>query len=237
MLVFVDYEHAGQYERSHGQKVLAARTTITYRLEDLAGVPCHLVRYDRVDRTLLDALGASAIFISGNSTTPERYAADDVAAMHEIIREAELPMFGFCGGFQLIAEALGAPVVPLADDTSVADDDPTVRRTDDGRRFEFGYHPVEVNDAGLGHPLLEGLREPPVFRHAHGLHVPDLPDGFVNLASTRATPHQLAVHDERTIVGTQFHPEYWTDEHPAGRTLIANFLRWSGVAPPVARGV
>jgi gamma-glutamyl-gamma-aminobutyrate hydrolase PuuD len=31
------------------------------------------------------------------------------------------------------------------------------------------------------------------------------------------------------MVGTQFHPEYWTDEHPAGRTLIANFLTWAGL--------
>ena len=69
-------------------------------------------------------------------------------------------------------------------------------------------------------------------RHAHGFHVPELPDGFVNLASTPSTPIQLAVHEGRRIVGTQFHPEYWTDEHPAGRALIGNFLRWSGVAEP-----
>ena len=49
------------------------------------------------------------------------------------------------------------------------------------------------------------------------------------MASTRATPVQLAVHEERRIVGAQFHPEYWNDEHPDGRTLIANFLRWAGI--------
>jgi len=29
------------------------------------------------------------------------------------------------------------------------------------------------------------------------------------------------------MVGTQFHPEYATDEHPAGRLLIENFMKWS----------
>jgi gamma-glutamyl-gamma-aminobutyrate hydrolase PuuD len=34
------------------------------------------------------------------------------------------------------------------------------------------------------------------------------------------------------IVGTQFHPEYWTDEHPAGKILIENFCRWAGLISP-----
>ena len=29
------------------------------------------------------------------------------------------------------------------------------------------------------------------------------------------------------MIGTQFHPEYWTDEHPAGKTLITNFMQWA----------
>ncbi len=100
---------------------------------------------------------------------------------------------------------------------------------DGGRVVEFGYHPIDIGAEWAGHALVEGLGDT-VVRHAHGFHVPDLPVGFVRLASTRATPNQLAVHETRRIVGTQFHPEYWTDEHPAGRVLIANFLRWSGVA-------
>ena len=37
------------------------------------------------------------------------------------------------------------------------------------------------------------------------------------------------IDDERHMVGTQFHPEYWTDEHPMGEQLIANFMRWVGL--------
>jgi GMP synthase-like glutamine amidotransferase len=227
MIVFVDYEHIDGHDRSYGQKMLAARTWITYRLEDLAGTHCHLVRYDRIDQAFLDAIGATAIFISGNSVAPDDYTPDALAGIHEILRETELPVFGFCGGFQLIAQALGAEVVALPD-SDEASGDPTVITTEDGRPFEYGYHPVELAADHADHPLLAGLGPHPVVRHAHGLHVPQLPDGFTNLASTAATPVQMAIHEGRRIVGTQFHPEYWTEEHPAGRTVIANFLAWSG---------
>lgn len=227
MLVFVDFEHASGYARDGGERMLAARTRLTYRLEDLSGLHCHLVRYDRIDDALLDTLGATAIFISGNSVSPDAYADDEIEPVSTIIRDTTLPVFGFCGGFQLIARALGADVVALAPADGLVDD-PMVVTTDGGRLIEYGYHPVDLDPVRSGHPLLAGLGEP-VFRHAHGFHVPRLPHGFVNLASTAATPNQLAVHDDRLIVGTQFHPEYWTDGHPAGRSLICNFLGWAGV--------
>lgn len=228
MLVFVDYEHADAHGEEFGERMLAARTRITYRLEDLAGSPCHLVRYDRIDAALLDRLGATAIFISGNSRDPDSYEPELLEPIHTIVRQTPLPVFGFCGGFQLIAQALGAHVVPL-DADRVDDTDPTIVTLGDGRPFEYGYHPIDVADGVDRHPLLADLGEHPVFRHAHGLHVPAPPAGFETLASTASTPVQLAVHDERRIVGTQFHPEYWTDEHPDGRSLVANFLDWSGL--------
>jgi GMP synthase-like glutamine amidotransferase len=230
MIVFIDYERADGYEREYGRTMLAGRTRITYRLEDLAGTHCHLVRYDRVDQALLDKIGATAIFISGNSFAPDDYDPQALEPIHTILRETELPVFGFCGGFQLIAQALGAAVVALPPpDEHHAD--PSLVTTKDGRPFEYGYYPIELSVEGSDHPLLSGLGDQPTFRHAHGLHVPVLPDGFTNLASTTATPIQMAVHNERQIVGTQFHPEYWTDEHADGRTVIANFLSWSGWSP------
>ena len=144
-------------------------------------------------------------------------------------------MFGFCGGFQCIAEALGSAVVPLEPTTGEDDvGEATAATAPAGEQaastrpgpVEFGYLPIDVTGT---HPVLEGLSQSPVFRHAHSLHVPNPPDGFEVVASTEITPVQLAIHDEHRIVGTQFHPEYWTDEYPDGETMIANFLQWSGV--------
>jgi GMP synthase (glutamine-hydrolysing) len=228
MLIFVDYEHASGHDADYGERLLAARTWITYRLEDLSGLPCHLVRYDRIGAELLDALDATAIFISGNGADPSAYTPEDVKPIHDILRTTELPVFGFCGGLQLLSEALGATVEPIA----VAADtmnEPTLITMGDGSPFEFGYHPIVLDDGADAHPLLDGLGNAPVFRHAHGLQVMEPPTGFDNLASTPVTPVQMIVNDDRRMVGTQFHPEYWTDEHPDGRALIANFLRWANI--------
>lgn len=225
MLVFVDLEHAGGHHGEMGTRILAARTWITYRLEDLSGRHCHLVRYHRIDDALLHAVDAEALFISGNSIGPDEYPPGELDRLCEIVRHTELPVFGFCGGLQLLAMALGTAVVPIEPGPEAAED-PSITATSDGAPFEFGYFPITLADGHQGHPLLDGLGANPVFRHAHGLHVPHLPDGFVNLASTPTTPVQMAVDERRRIVGTQFHPEYWSDEHPEGRILIANFLRW-----------
>lgn len=226
MIVYVDYEHADFYSSERGERIQAARTRITYRLEDLSGRHCMLVRYDRMHPELLERIGAEAIFISGNATDPRSYDPAAIEPLAEIVRTTELPIFGFCGGFQFLATALGAQVVPLEVDDDAPETDLLRRNPESGRWFEFGYHPVTLE---RDHPLLAGWDDAASFRHAHGLHVPTPPDGFRVYASTPATPVQLAVHEARRIVGTQFHPEYWTDEHPAGRTLIANFLVWSGL--------
>ena len=228
MLVFVDYEHASGNTRDYAQRVQAARTWITYRLEDLSGLPCHLVRYDRLDQDLLDRLDAQAIFISGNSIDPSEYGAE-VAPIHGILQSTELPVFGFCGGFQLLAQALDAPVEPLTPTPEQVAADDTLVANDAGAVFESGYHPVDFAPAAQGHPILQGVADRSSFRHAHQLHVAALPGGFEHLASTKATVNQMAAHPDRKMVGTQFHPEYWTDEHPAGRTMIGNFLDWAGV--------
>lgn len=232
MLVFVDIEHASASRAEHGPRIQAARTWITYRLEDLSGRHCHLVRYDRVDEALLEQVDADAIFLSGNSVDPERYDRADLDPFLSLLDDTELPVFGFCGGFQFLMLAHGCDVVPLGESAAV--DGERVIEVG-GRPFEFGYHPIDIRTDATGHPLFVGLDPAPVFRHAHGLHVPNPPAGFETLASTPATEVQVVVDAQRRRVGTQFHPEYWTDEHDAGRTLIANFLDWVGLAP-VNRG-
>ena len=225
MIVFVDYEHSDFYKDGGGQNIQAARTWISYRLEDLSGMPCLLVRWDRISAALLDQVGAQAIFISGNASNPKLYDSDAIEPLYEVIRSSKLPIFGFCGGFQCIAQALGSEL-ELIDIAPDAEETDIVKKFPNGYFGEVGYHPIELMGE---HALLDDLGQAPIFRHAHGLHVPDLPHGFEAFARTEITPVQLAISDDRRIIGTQFHPEYWTDEHPGGKTLIENFLRWAGV--------
>jgi len=225
MIIFVDYEHADRYKDGGGSNIQAARTWISYRLEDLSGMPCLLVRWNKITPQLLAKVDAKAIFISGNGSDPALYSPDDLEPLYDIIRNSGLPVFGFCGGLQCMALALGSELA-LIDVPDNAQETDTLKKWPNGYWGEVGYFPIELTG---GHELLKGLGDTPVFRHAHGLHVPNPPAGFQVVARTDITPVQIAISDERRMIGTQFHPEYWTDEHPAGQTLIANFLRWANI--------
>ena len=224
MILYVDYEHASSYEKPHADWLLASRTRISYKLQDVSGHRCLLQRYTDVDAGIVDELDIAAVFISGNGAPPDRYDPADLDGLAEIIRSGRTPVFGFCGGLQFMGTVLGARLVrvgPLGDDE--VDPHP---KYEPGWRKELGYEPVEL----IGeHPLLAGLERRPVFRHAHTSELKDAPDGFVNLARTDITELQYLAHETLPLAATQFHPENWTDEHPAGKTLITNFMRWSGL--------
>lgn len=226
MIVFIDNEHATGYAGRFGQMIMANRVRIKYELEDMSGHECLIVRWDRITLAQLDRLDPAAIFVSGNSADPDAYDPDEQAGLREVLLERRWPTFGFCGGHQVMGETYGAELAPIG---ALDDGEEPVGGTADfapGMRSELGYFPVDVTRP---HPILADVGPTPVVRHAHSWELKDLPDGFTNYASTTMTPIQLMIHDELPIVGSQFHPEYATDEHPAGRTLIENFLRWAGV--------
>ncbi|KAA3659142.1 MAG: hypothetical protein DWQ04_23150 [Chloroflexi bacterium] len=224
MIVFVDNEHEQGYAASFGEMILAARTRIKYRLEDITGQPCLIVRYTHITTELLQQYDVQAIFVSGSGTDSDLYSSAEQANFHKVILEKAWPMFAFCGGFQVMAEAFGAPLAPIGPlPPDTPDPHPNFAP---GRQKEMGYFPVNITKS---HPLLEGLGEQPIMRHAHSWEMKAIPKEFTNYASTDITPVQLLIHDGLPIMGTQFHPEYYTDEHPAGRVLIENFCKMVGL--------
>ena len=225
MILYVDYEHASTYDKPKTDWLLAARARIAYMLQDVSGHRCLLQRYTDVDAGIVDELDIAAVFISGNGASPDLYDPSDLAGLAEIIRTGRTPVFGFCGGMQFMGATLGSQLDQIGRLDDGADDPHP--DYEPGWKKELGYQPVEL----IGdHPLLVGIDRRPVFRHAHTQELKDLPAGFVNLARTEVTELQYLAHETLPLAGTQFHPEYWTDEHPAGRTLIANFCDWAGVS-------
>lgn len=224
MIVFVDNEHASTYATPLGERLMAARVRIKYRLEDMTGDLCLIVRYNKVTPELLDNLKVRAVFISGNAANPDQYLPDEQAGLRRVILEKRWPIFGFCGGFQVMAQTFGAPLEPIG---ALEPDEPDpFPEFAPGMKKEYGYHPTPLI---ADHPLLEGLGPAPVMRHAHSWEIKRAPDGFDNYAATAVTPIQMIIHRDLPIVGTQFHPEYYTDEYPAGRVLIENFCRMAGL--------
>ncbi len=224
MLVLVDNERAEAYQKPWGERIMAARVRIKYRLEDMTAVRCLIVRYHEITTDMLTELGAKAIFISGNSANPDEYTPEETAGLHQAITSQKWPVFGFCGGFETIAEAFGgivAPIGPLA----AGETDPNLDFAP-GMKKELGYQPIQIIKS---HPLLAGLGEAPIMRQAHSWELKEVPGGFENYGETAVSPHQIIIHKTRLIIGTQFHPEYYTDEHPAGRSLIQNFCQLAGL--------
>ena len=226
MIVFIDNEHASGYEKPWGEKIMAARVRIKYRLEDLSKQPCLIIRYTQVTPGLLHEVGARVLFISGNSANPDDYSETEQAGLRAALSEKAWPTFGFCGGFQVMAETYGAtlaPIGPLSPEEKADEDEVSFAP---GLKKEMGYSPVSL----LGeHPLLKELGSTPIFRHAHSWEIKDVPPGFKNYASTCTSHLQMIVHDSLPLIGTQFHPEYYTDEYPAGKILIENFMKWAGI--------
>ncbi|MCC6602302.1 MAG: hypothetical protein IT327_03770 [Anaerolineae bacterium] len=226
MLILVDNERADAYLQPWGERIMAARVRIKYRLEDMTGTPCLIVRYDQVTPTRLEAVGATAVFISGNSANPDDYSHAEVAGLHRVITSLRWPLFGFCGGFETLAEAFGAAVAPIG---PLPDDEPDPNPDfAAGMKKELGYRPVQITRS---HPLLVGLGEAPIMRQAHSWELKEVPVGFENYGETAVSPLQIIIHQQLPIIGTQFHPEYYTDEHPAGYTLIRNFCQQAGLIP------
>ena len=232
--MFVDTEPRHNRDSRVPERLDAARTRLTYRLEDLAERPVHLVRRDAVAGELVNSvysvaepaklfqirqIEVEAIFVSGNSVAPASFGAE-ADALFELVTNTERPTFGFCGGHQLIARALGVDSVPVVDGENTP-------------ATESGYLPVETT---ADHPLTLAIGNAAVFRQHHSWQVPTAPPGFVNLASTALSEVQMLVNEDRHMVTTQFHPEYWTSEHPAGAALIRAFLEWSGVISPGPAG-
>ena len=224
MILYVDNEHASVYERPKMDRLGAARLRITYRLQDLTGDICLLQRYPDVTPALIEQYGIRAVFISGHGAAPDLFDEADRTGLREIVRAGTTPVFGFCGGLQFIAETLGVEIRRIGPIPEGAED--PVPAYEPGWLKEVGYEPVTVV---ADHPLVSDLGPEPVFRHAHTWELAEAPAGFDVLASTDLTQVQLAAHRDLPLAGSQFHPEYWTDEAPAGRTLIENFVRWVGL--------
>lgn len=227
MIVLVDNEHVAGYAKPWGERIMAARIRIKYDLEDMSGHPCLIVRWDRVTPDLLRSVGAVGVFISGNSAPADAYPESELDGLLVAIRTLEWPVLGFCGGHQVVGRAFGAQVEPIGELDEGVESFGEAADVAPGMKHELGYFAVDITRS---HPLVDGLGARPVMRHAHSWELKAVPSGFTNYAATELSPIQLIIHDGAPIVGTQFHPEYFTDDHPAGKQLIQNFMRWSGLS-------
>mmetsp|Transcript_90955 Transcript_90955/g.253114 ORF Transcript_90955/g.253114 Transcript_90955/m.253114 type:complete len:267 (+) Transcript_90955:117-917(+) len=158
----------------------------------------------------------------------------------EAHRKTQKPLLGICGGHQAMAAVLGGDEVAVAGDSGGGRH---VACRPGGKAL--GTIPVALTEAGVRHALFAGLGDTPAFHFANGDEVVKPPPGSTVLASTADSP-AVALDYGGGWQSTQFHPEasYRVFQHladqgvigqppiglpyrpaPAGRALLANFLR------------
>lgn len=221
MLIYVDLEHERlQQQPDLWEKSLARRLKHKYRLEDLAGDLCLIVRYDRFNPDLLHEMKARAVIVSGCHTDFEHYSEDSLAGLRAVYREAAVPLLGLCAGMQLLAQTYGADIGPLGPLTP-GETDPYHGAYLPGVKQERGFMSVQVNPA---HRLFADLPAQPTFFQAHYWEVKAPPASFRTLAESELCPVQAIAHRDRPLFGVQFHPEEYDDTHPDGKKILENFL-------------
>ena len=147
----------------------------------------------RVDlgETVPDLRDYDAVIFAGGEYRPDEFDEPFFEAERERIfeaLEANVPILGICLGNQLLAHWLGGKV--------------------ETGRWEIGWLPIDVNEAGRQDPVFASLGES---FHAflwHGDQVTRLPEGAVLLASTVKCPVQAFRLADRPVWGVQFNPQY-----------------------------
>lgn len=171
------------------------------------GQTTQVIRNDALNVESARRLNPDAIVISPGPCTPS-----EAGCSLEIVREMgkSTPTLGICLGHQAIGAAFGARVI-------------RAREPVHGRESRV-YHQGTGLFAEIPNPFLAGRYHSLVVDEA------SLP------ADLRATAHAedgtlMAIEHQRLpIVGWQFHPESILTE--CGYTLLANFLRFAGLAVP-----
>jgi GMP synthase (glutamine-hydrolysing) len=122
-------------------------------------------------------------------------------ALDEKIFESDLPIFGICYGFQVMAQSLGGKVAQTG-------------------KSEFGRTKLKINKSSkLFHSLADEFN----VWMSHGDSVSEAPDGFSAFASTADTDIVAFENESGLRAGVQFHPEVLHCDN--GQAILEKWLR------------
>lgn len=176
---------------------------IRRRIEQLAGVPVRSRAYTQPGDFV-----ARAVILSGSFAPWALHDPDALARLGDAVKRFDGPVLGICAGMQLQAIFAGGTIASR-------------------QRPAVGYGTVEVLDDG---DLLTGLGVTALAYEHHSWDVVTLPDDFEVLARSEDCAVEAIRTRERHWWGTQFHPERFTRQCPAGAHVLRNFLALAGVS-------
>jgi GMP synthase-like glutamine amidotransferase len=151
---------------------------------------------------------ADAWILSGSADPWAMHHPAALERFYDALRSYPGPVLGICAGMQMLVRAAGGVVGKSECET---------------RGFET-VDVIDDSDLFAGSPGAVGVFE------SHEDEVTALPPGFRVLATSPSCAIEAVASDERPWWGTQFHPEAWDEEHPAGRAILGRFLELAGTA-------
>ncbi len=170
------------------------------RLAEASGQAVEATHYEEVDPQRLAR--ASAIVLSGSSAPWSVREPAELDRLGAAVVAARRPVFGICAGMQLQVRFVGGTIGPYGSS-------------------EHGFLPIQIHDDA---DLLHGLQSEVVVFQDHDHEITELPPGFRALASSPACAIQAIADPKRCWWGTQFHPEEFRPEHPAGEQVLRSFF-------------
>ena len=205
------------------------------RLEEVSGQPCLMLHQAQMTPDIIGPLKPQAILLSGCGTFFQHFNPKAFYDFEDTLNAmADVPTMGLCASHQLMGfmfnhgfrnlsnleDEMMRPLMPGEPD--VLDPNPDAL----GYFCEEGFYPVTALQPDQ---LFEGLPDPLVVRQSHYAEMKTVPSNFDLIASNENCRIQAIKHRERPLYGTQFHPEYYVEVYPHGRTILENFFRFAGV--------
>lgn len=168
--------------------------------------------------TLQEIPGLQAVISGGYYDAYETFDLEIFHGEHELIRAVPVPFLGICGGMQHLVLAYGG----------------SIRRVNYGNE-EKGFHTVFATRPSA---LIEGLADEFVVWQNHYCEAAELPAELEVFLSSRKCPVQAVKLKGKAVFGVQFHPEKFSWQYPAGRTILQNFFSLCEGLPVIkSRGV
>jgi GMP synthase (glutamine-hydrolysing) len=204
------------------------------RFERLCGWPVAAVHYTEAKPEYVARIQPRALFITGFGQAWETFHVPDLYAVNDLLHSIEVPVYGACGGHQLIGYCFGKNLRQ----TKQLRNEP-MRKLKPGEpdlgpvSGDWGYYVargVQEVEIVKRDPLFSGLRGKKIrVPQSHYCEVKALPPDFELLASSPECRIEMMKHATRPIYGAQFHAEVCEPPYTDGDKIMTNFFRLAGL--------
>ncbi|WP_432738231.1 glutamine amidotransferase-related protein [Maridesulfovibrio sp. FT414] len=185
-------------------------TRLTQRIEELVpGVKVVQVPFWKINMQVITNLPnkPEAIILSGNNADYNNLPMFEYNGEYEIVRKAEIPIFGICAGCQMNAFAYGYTRVHSMGWSDIS----AMQKPDERTRIR-----KRIDDY-----LFANTPEPFIAPEVHGWAIYSLPEDYEIVAASDYI--QAIRRKDMMRYGVQFHPEIKESYNQAGSVLL-NFL-------------